>query len=296
MTKTSQGRDVITQSATNPQTVVAHEALNAWQRYRSERAAEARLQRRARMTADQYLEASLNDRREKVLSHRNDLVEAYLPVLVNVAERLRTKLPSFVEKEELIQAGVPALIQTVERFRPARGNKFETFAVPRLRGAILDALRSADEVPRLARQRIRARGDVVESFRKVNGRPPSHEELTQQLSELKPAERDRVLAEKPIPSKLSTATAVTPGTRSEPRSLGDGLADQRAASPLSQVERADLKRFLIERLDRQERLIIILYYFESMTMLEVAKTLGISESRISQKLKPLLAQIRARIE
>lgn len=296
MTKTSQGRDVNTQSATNPQTVVAHEALNAWQLYRSERAAEARLQRRARMTADQYLEASLNDRRAKVLSHRNDLVEAYLPLLVNVAERLRMKLPSFVEKEELVQAGVPALIQTVERFRPARGNKFETFAVPRLRGAILDALRSADDVPRLARQRIRARGDIVERFRKANGRPPSTEELTQQLSELKPAERDRVLAEKPIPSKLSTATPVITGASSEPLCLGDGLADQQAVSPLSQVERADLKRFLIERLDRQERLIIILYYFENMTMLEVAKTLGISESRVSQKLKPLLAQIRARIE
>lgn len=215
MTKISQGRDVKTQPAPPENAVVAHRGLDAWQRYRAARAAEARLQRRAQHTPDQYLEAALSERRVKVLEQRNKLVEANLQVLVHVAERLRTKLPSFVEKEELVQAGVPALIKTVERFRPARGNKFETFAVPRLRGAILDALRSTDEVPRLARQRNKARVEVVERFRKANGRPPTNEELMQTLSGLKPAERDRVLAEKPIPSKLSTATAVTPGIDSE---------------------------------------------------------------------------------
>lgn len=296
MTKTSQGRDLNPQLAPNTTTVVSHPGLEAWQRYRAERAAEARLRRLAQKNSERYLDVSLSDRRERVLSHRNDLVEAHLPVLVHVAERLRHKLPSFVEKEELVQAGVPALIKTVERFRPARGNKFETFAVPRLRGAILDALRSADDVPRLARQRNKARAEVAESFRKANGRPPCAEELSQLLSDLVPAERDRVLAEKPIPAKMSTETAVTSTLRGESRSLGNGLADLRATNPLTQAERSDLKRFLVQQLDRQERLIIILYYFENMTMLEVATTLGISESRVSQKLKPLLARIRARLE
>lgn len=78
--------------------------------------------------------------------------------------------------------------------------------------------------------------------------------------------------------------------------MGEGLSDQRTVSPISKAERDDLKRYLIERLSRRDRLIVILYYYENMTMLEVAKTLGISESRVSQTLKPLLAQIRARIE
>lgn len=296
MTKTLQGSDVQTQSNPPESAVVKQQGINAWQRYRAERAAEVRLRRRARSSSDRYLDSALQERRQRILSHRNDLVETYLPVLFHVAERLRTKLPSFVGKEELIQAGVPALIKTVERFRPARGNKFETFAAPRLRGAILDALRSTDEVPRLARQRNKAREEVVEKFRKENGRPPSAEELARTLDELKPAERDRVLAEKPIPARLSTETAVGSAYGKEPLSLGDGLSDQRVINPLSQAEREDLKRFLIEQLDRQERLIIILYYFENMTMLEVARTLGISESRVSQKLKPLLARIRVRIE
>lgn len=296
MIKTSQGRDVNTQSVPDTNTVVAHPGLDAWQRYRAERATEAKLHRHVKKNPGQYLEASLSERRERVLSHRNHLVEAHLPVLIHVAERLRQKLPSFLEQEELVQAGVPALIKTVERFRPARGNKFETFAVPRLRGAILDALRSSDEVPRLARQRNKIRIEVVETFRKAHGRPPSADELSQLLSALKPAEQERVLAEKPIPAKMSTETAMAFNTRGESRSLGDVLADDRAPSPLTLAERSDLKRFLVQQLDRQERLIIILYYFENMTMLEIATTLGISESRVSQKLKPLLARIRARIE
>lgn len=217
-------------------------------------------------------------------------------MLVHVAERLKMKLPGFVEKEELIQAGVPALIQSVERFRPARGNKFETFAVPRLRGAILDALRSADDVPRLARQRNKAIAEAEEKFRKSTGRAPSQEELAGIVAAKDPAERKRILAEKRIPARLSTETAVTSESSGPVRRLGEGLADERTTNPLTAAERSDLKQFLTQHLTRREQLIIVLYYYENMTMLEVAATLGISESRVSQTLKPLLQQIRARID
>jgi RNA polymerase sigma factor for flagellar operon FliA len=257
---------------------------------------EVRVRRRILRDSNQYLKDALEEQRNRVLSRRNELVEANLPVLVHVAERLRTKLPSFVETDELIQAGVPALIQSVERFRPARGNKFATFAVPRLRGAILDALRSADDVPRLARQRNKARVNAMDAFLKTHGRPPSAEELKEALSEQDPAERDKIMAEKPVPTVLSTESVLTSGERSEPLTLSDRLSDDRAVSPLTKAEREDLKRYLIERLSRRDRLIIILYYYENMTMLEVATALGISESRVSQTLKPLLAQIRARVE
>lgn len=292
MAVTTQGRDV----KNNPAPVVNRPGLDAWSRYRTERAEEVRLQRRIRKGSSKYLLNSLQDRQHRVLDQRNELVEANLPVLVHVAERLGSKLPSFVEKEELVQAGVPALIRAVERFRPALGYKFETFAVPRLRGAILDALRANDDVPRLARQRNKARVSAEESFKKSFGRPPSSEELQESLRTIDPAERDKILAEKPIPVVVSTEATLASNTRSEPLSLGDGLSDARAVSPLTNAERDDLKRYLVERLSRRDRLIIILYYYENMTMLEVASVLGISESRVSQTLKPLLAQIRARIE
>lgn len=170
MTKAEQGCDVKPTLVASQQPAISKPGLDAWRRYRAVRAAEARLRRRSLNQSLPYAQNALLEQKEMVLQQRNQLVEANLPVLVHVAERMRMKLPSFVEQDELVQAGVPALIRAVEHFRPSLGFKFETFAVPRLKGAILDALRSSDDVPRLARQRNRILTEADESFRKSKGR------------------------------------------------------------------------------------------------------------------------------
>lgn len=270
----------------------------AWRTYRHTRARATQLRRRARRASEAAHQKQLAVLHARILTMRNELVERELPVLVQVTERLKLSLPRFVERDDLYLSGVPALINTVERFRPARGNRFDTFAIPRLRGAILDALRKMDPVPRLARKRNQVRSEAVQAFLKAHGRPPDDEETRALIKNVGGVEDDseqaRVMKEKPIPASVSIDAPVAAGRRSDPLTLGEQLQGE-APSPLTDAQRADLKRYITERLPRRERLMILLYYFENMTMQEVGKTLGISESRVSQSMKQLLAEMRVRL-
>ena len=226
---------------------------------------------------------------------RNALMEAYLPVVRYNAQRVASKLPEQVDLEDLVSAGTFGLIDAIKGFKPERGNKFETYCAPRVRGAILDELRGLDWVPRLVRSRSTQCDKVRGSMRAQHGIEPTDEEVRQELG-LDHEEFDKVNRD----SRAVTMTSLSRRTRaadpSREFSETDVLGDEKQINPLSAVQKRDLKETLTRGLSRSERLIVVLYYYEQMTMREIGKTLELSESRVSQMHTSILLRLRAQLQ
>jgi RNA polymerase sigma factor for flagellar operon FliA len=302
MPTTSHGRELSSSAASYPAhgtDVLPGDPMDAWRLYRRTRADALRLKRAMQRQQTEKAQRKLSILTGRILAMRNKIVERELPVLNHVTERLKLSLPRFVDGEDLFLSGVPALISTVERYRPEKGNRFDTFAVPRLRGAILDELRRMDHVPRLARKRNQVKSEAVQAFLKTHGRPPDEQETIAAIQSAggidDEKERHRVMIEKPIPGSVSIDTPMRAGRSGDTMTLGEQIPSSDNRNPLNDAQRGDLKRFITEKLDRRERLMLLLYYFENMTMQEVGTTLGISESRVSQSMKSLIRQLQSRM-
>lgn len=203
---------------------------------------------------------------------RNRLVVQYSPLVKFVAGRVRSGLPSTVDQSDLISDGVFGLIDAIERFEPDRGLQFQTFAVPRIRGAIIDGLRSMDWVPRSVRSKVRevtAAQTALES--KLGRLAEDHEvaaEVGTSVSELRE-----------FYSKVSFTSVASF------EEVGGGLTDAHAGSPWEALEDEDSRRVLrsaIRGLRERDQVILALYYFEQLTMAEIGLVLGVTESRVSQ--------------
>jgi len=226
---------------------------------------------------------------------RNYFMERYLPLVRYNAERIYTRLPDEVDIEDLMSAGVFGLKDAIDAFDLDRAVKFETYCAPRIRGAILDELRSMDWVPRL----VRSRSAKVEQARNALsmrlGRTPTEEEVAEHLKidgeEFKKVHRD------------SSAVGVVSLSRNWRQSDGgrevreiDVIRDDSQSNPLVETQRRDLQDLITKGLSRAERLIVILYYFEEMTMKEIGATLDLSESRVSQMHSSILARLKAQMQ
>ncbi|MEN9507323.1 MAG: hypothetical protein RI958_3249 [Actinomycetota bacterium] len=229
------------------------------------------------------------DQRDPVARER--IIEHYAPLVKFVAGRVGAGLPSSVDSGDLVSAGVFGLIDAVERFDRARGVKFETFAVPRIRGAVYDGLRSLDWVPRSVRSRAR---DVERAFSELEGRfgrAPNDDELAQHLK-ISGAELEKWLA-------AIASTTVGPLDRAmaagaEPRSL----AGDSPESPAAVVEEAEVRRSVraeVRRLPDREKLVMSLYYDEGLTLSEIGSVLGVTESRVSQIHTKAVLHLRSRL-
>ena len=237
-------------------------------------------------------------RADPKLELRNQLVEHYLPLVKYNAERIWARLPEGVDLDDLISAGVFGLMDAIDAFDLERGVKFETYCVPRIRGAMLDELRTMDWVPRL----VRSKASKLEGARKALeaelGRPPRPDELAQRMG----------LASEEFEKMMSDANAVSIISLNKKWYETDGykdvreidiLEDKKAEDPTHRLQNRDIMRLVTRGLNRNERLIIILYYYEEMTMKEIGATLDLSESRVSQmhssiinRLQTLLAKRR----
>jgi RNA polymerase sigma factor FliA len=225
---------------------------------------------------------------------RNILMEHYLHLVRYNAERIHVKLPDEVELDDLMSAGIFGLMDAIAAFDLDRGVKFETYCAPRIRGAILDELRSMDWVPRLVRSRAAKLDGAAKQLETELGRAPTNEELAQRL-QIPMAEFDKM-------SKDASAVGVVSLSRKwfetdsnkDVREI-DVLEDKRGADPVREIQRKDLKELITKGLSRAERLIIILYYFEEMTMKEIGATLDLSESRVSQMHSSILARLKAQM-
>ena len=225
---------------------------------------------------------------------RNYLMEQYLHLVRYNAERIHVKLPDEVELDDLMSAGIFGLMDAIAAFDMDRGVKFETYCAPRIRGAILDELRSMDWVPRLVRSRSHKVDGATKQLEVELGRAPTAEELAKQLK-VPMAEFDKMQKDASAVGLVSLNRKwFETDSNKDVREI-DILEDKKGNDPVREIQRKDLKELITKGLSRAERLIIILYYFEEMTMKEIGATLDLSESRVSQMHSSILARLKAQM-
>ena len=225
---------------------------------------------------------------------RNLLMENYRNLVRYCAERLHSKLPDKVELDDLISAGIFGLMDAIDAFDPKRGVKFETYCSPRIRGSILDELRSMDWVPRLVRARAHQLSRATHSLETHLGRKPTEKEIAEEL-DMNMDEFSRLQRDANAVSLVSLTTKYNEGDSEKDIREIDVIKDERSKNPVIEAQKRDLKNLLTKGLTRAERLIIVLYYYEEMTMKEIGATLDLSESRVSQMHSSIIARLKAQM-
>jgi RNA polymerase sigma factor for flagellar operon FliA len=230
--------------------------------------------------------------KEKTIELRNELVEHYLPIVRYTAERLGASLPQSVEIDDLMSAGLFGLIEAIKNFDLNRGVKFKTFASWRVRGAILDDLRHNDWVPRLVRTKANKLGKMIHEAEARLGRPATDLELASMMG-MSIKELDKLMRDASATTICSLSDTSNENQDGAPR--GDLIEDPRSHDPIIDLQRKDVMEVLTRELNLRERLILILYYFEELTMKEIGLTLGLSESRVCQLHGRIVNRLRARL-
>jgi len=225
---------------------------------------------------------------------RNLLMENYRYVVKYIAERLHSKLPDKVELDDLVSAGIFGLMDAIDAFDPTRGVKFETYCSPRIRGSILDELRSMDWVPRLVRARASQLTKAIRSLETHLGRKPTEKETAEEL-DINMEEFDRLQRDANAIGLVSLNTKYSEGDGEKDIREIDVIKDKKSQNPLLEAQKRDLKNLLTKGLTRAERLIIVLYYYEEMTMKEIGATLDLSESRVSQMHSSIVERLKAQM-
>jgi RNA polymerase sigma factor FliA len=223
------------------------------------------------------------------------VIEQHLPLVRHVVFQVAVRFPRHVDREELVRAGTLGLVEAARRYDGSRGVPFERFAVQRIRGAILDAVRTADWAPRSLRSSARALDDVSHRLASDLGRMPTSDELAEALSTTR-EELDHLRA------RIHRSVVLTldgDGGGDEGESLGDLLPDDLAPEPGAGLEERELHAYLydaLQLLEERERLVLIGYFLEGRSSAELARFLGVTESRVSQVRTEALAMLRAVIE
>jgi len=226
--------------------------------------------------------------------YRNRLVENYLPLVRYNGERIWSRLPDGVELDDLISAGVFGLMDAIEAFDLSRGVKFETYCVPRIRGAMLDELRTMDWVPRLVRSKASKLNEAMKTLEARLGRQPSEVELAEHL-EISVPELEKMITEANAVNLISLNKKwYETDSYKDVREI-DILEDKKGEDPTRRIQKNDLMRLVTKGLNRNERLIIILYYYEELTMKEIGATLDLSESRVSQMHSSIVQRLQGQL-
>ena len=228
---------------------------------------------------------------------RDRLILAYAPLVKYVAGRLGSGLPAHVEEGDLVSYGLLGLIGAIERFDPERDIKFETYAIARIKGSIIDELRSMDWVPRSVRARAR---DIERAIAQLEGRlmrAPNDEEISAQLGISEEELQDSLL--EISRSSIAALDELWAGSSGgDPVSLIDTIEDPDAPAPQSAMAQTELREALgeaIARLPEREKLVVTLYYYEELTLREIGEVLGVTESRVSQLHTKAILRLKARL-
>jgi RNA polymerase sigma factor for flagellar operon FliA len=229
---------------------------------------------------------------------RDRLILTYAPLVKYVAGRLGSGLPAHVEEEDLVSYGLLGLIGAIERYDPDRDVKFETYAIARIKGAIIDELRSLDWVPRSVRARAREIERAIAALEAKLHRPPADEEIAKQVGitveELEDSLTDISRSSIAALDELWTIS----GSGGDQVALIDTIEDTEAPAPEASLTQTELKEALgdaISRLPEREKLVVTLYYYEELTLREIGEVLGVTESRVSQLHTKAILRLKARL-
>ncbi|WP_084430743.1 FliA/WhiG family RNA polymerase sigma factor [Kibdelosporangium aridum] len=226
---------------------------------------------------------------------RDRLVLHYAPLVKYVAGRVGTGLPAHVDVGDLIQSGIFGLVDAIEKFEPERGLKFETYAMQRIRGAILDDLRQQDWVPRSVRGRAREVERALERLGAKLQRQPSDAELAAEL-DISVKDLHELYAQLQLTSVVALDELVAAGRGTA--SLAETLPDEGAEDPVATLVDLDNRRQLagaIAQLAERDRIVVTLYYFENLTLAEIGRVLGVTESRVCQLHTRAVLRLRAKL-
>jgi RNA polymerase sigma factor for flagellar operon FliA len=232
------------------------------------------------------------------LENREAVVVEYSPMVKYVANRIALRLPPHIEVEDLISVGVLGLIDAIEKYDPARGAKFKTYAEFRVRGAILDELRSMDWVPRSIRQKASQIDAVIQKLQAKFGRPPEDEEVAKELGVSLDQFFDTLNETRSMPVLSLDDLNIVKETGGQ-QSLLDCLAGKVDADPQVQFRLNELKEIIaktIDTLPEKERLVISLYYYKELTMSEIGVVLNVTESRVSQIHSRTMFRLRTKLK
>ena len=229
---------------------------------------------------------------------RNRLILTYAPLVKYVAGRLGSGLPAHVDEADLASYGLLGLISAIERYDPERDVKFETYAIARITGAIIDELRAMDWVPRSVRARAREIERAIAALEGRLGRAPTDEEIAGRLGigedELSESLGDIARSSIAALDELWTVS----GSGGDQIALIDTIEDENAPDPQGALSQTELKEAMadaIARLPEREKLVVTLYYYEELTLREIGEVLGVTESRVSQLHTKAVLRLKARL-
>jgi len=235
---------------------------------------------------------------EITTENREEVIKQYSPMIKYVANRIAMRLPPHIEVDDLISVGVLGLMDAISKYDSSRGAKFKTYAEFRVRGAILDELRSMDWVPRSIRQKASNVDKVVQKLQAKLKRPPEDEEVAKEMDLSLDQFYDTLNETRSIPVFSLEDLGIAKET-GEQQSLLDCLAGKADADPQTQIRLVELKEIIakaIDTLPEKERLMVSLYYYEELTMKEIGAVLDITESRVSQIHSKAVYHLRTKLK
>lgn len=243
------------------------------------------------MAWNEYKNRGTTDARDRLILH-------YSPLVKYVAGRVAVGLPANIEQADLISYGIFGLIDAIDKYDRSRGIKFETYAINRIRGAIIDELRAIDWVPRSVRFKAREVEKAYTNLENQLKRPPSDAEIAAEMS-ISVDDLNRIY------TQLSSVSLVAldelfsvQGDHGDKVSLIDTIEDTKTESPMEAFESEEMKQILtgaVNRLPEREKMVVTLYYYEGLTLAEIGQVLGVTESRICQMHTKAVLALRGKI-
>jgi RNA polymerase sigma factor for flagellar operon FliA len=226
---------------------------------------------------------------------RNTLIEHHMPLVRSIAERVLQTLPKSIDVDDLCSAGPFGLMDAINGFDLSRGIKFKTYCTTRIRGSILDELRSQDWVPRLVRLKAHRLDRAIRQLEGELGRAPNQHEVARALG-ISLEELQAHEAEADAKTIFSLSEKWDDGDEDKEMEKVEILADRKAIDPVETIQQSDALEMITSSLTKKERLIILMYYYEGLTMREIGEIMELTESRVCQIHSNVMARLKAQLD
>lgn len=245
--------------------------------------------------SEEELWAAYKKNRDPII--RESFIKQYAPLVKYVAGKVAANMPQSVEFDDLVGFGVFGLIDAIDKFDPEKNVKFKTYAVTRIRGAIFDELRSIDWVPRSVRQKSKEIEEAVMQVEAKLGRPASDAEIAASMG-ISDDEFSKAMLKVSGTAIMSLSDVWYSADENEKITVADSIESPGSLNPDSVIEREEIKRVIVESIQElpdKEKKVLVLYYYEDLTLKEIGKVLEVTESRVSQLHTKAILRLRAKL-